>query len=128
LLAEPPEPDDDPDDEPAPDDEPVELDDDPLDGDDPLSLDDEGLASPPDDEPDDDEPVELDDDPADDEPVPGLADAYRSLYQPPPLSWNAVREISRSSDPPHASQTVLGSSLMRCWYSNSWLHLLQRYS
>src|SRR5262249_28650321 len=58
----------------------------------------------------------------------GFADAYRSLYQPPPFSWNAVREINRSSAPPHASQTVLSGSLMRCWYSNSLPQALHWYS
>jgi hypothetical protein len=58
----------------------------------------------------------------------GLLLAYRSLYQPLPLSWNAVREISRSSSPPHASHTVIGGSDMRCWYSDSFAHFVQRYS
>ena len=50
----------------------------------------------------------------------GLLDEYRSLYQPLPLSWNAVREMSRSSAlAPHASHSVLSGSLIRCWYSNS---------
>lgn len=49
----------------------------------------------------------------------GFALEYRSLYQPLPFSVNAVREIRRSSAPPHASHSVLSGSLMRCWYSNS---------
>jgi hypothetical protein len=59
----------------------------------------------------------------------GFEDEYKSLYQPLPLSWNAVREISRSSASlPHASHVVLSGSLMRCWYSNSLPHEVQRYS
>jgi hypothetical protein len=62
-------------------------------------------------------------------PLSGFADEYRSLYQPLPLNWNAVREISRSSASlPHASQVTLSSSTMRCWYSNSRAHALHRYS
>src|SRR5439155_6588108 len=45
----------------------------------------------------------------------GLLDEYKSLYQPLPLSWNAVREMIRSSAPPQASQIVLSGSLIRCW-------------
>lgn len=49
------------------------------------------------------------------EPDSGFDDEYRSLYQPPPFSWNAVREMIRSSaSAPHASQTVLSGSAIRC--------------
>jgi hypothetical protein len=59
----------------------------------------------------------------------GLDDEYRSLYQPLPLSWNAVREINRSRAlAPHASQSVLSGSLIRCWYSNSRSQALHLYS
>jgi hypothetical protein len=59
----------------------------------------------------------------------GFDDEYRSLYQPLPLSWNAVREISRSSAGcPQASQSVLSGSAIRCWYSNSRLQALHLYS
>jgi hypothetical protein len=111
-----------------PDDEP--LDDDPPDDD------------PPDDDPPDDDPLSLDlaaglseadavadlseEDAAASPPLSDLAsaaagfvDEYRSLYQPPPLSWKAVREIRRSRPPPQASHVVLSGSDIRCWYSNS---------
>lgn len=45
---------------------------------------------PPEDPPPDDPPSE----------EPGFEDAYRSLYQPPPLSWNDVSDISFASVPP----------------------------
>ena len=57
-------------------------------------------------------------------PLLGFDDAYRSLYQPPPLNANDVLEINRSSGPPHASHTVFAGSLIRCSYSNSRLHAL----
>jgi hypothetical protein len=60
--------------------------------------------------------------PADVPELSGLLDEYRSLYQPPPLSVNAVREINRSSAPPHSSQVVLAGSLIRWEYSNTFWH------
>ncbi len=59
----------------------------------------------------------------------GFGEEYRSLYQPPPLSWNDVCEIWRSSAcAPQASHLRLGGSLMRCRYSNCFLHFLHTYS
>jgi len=59
----------------------------------------------------------------------GLLDAYRSLYQPPPLSENAVREISFSSAGlPQTSQSTRSSSTIRCWTSNSRPQALHLYS
>jgi hypothetical protein len=118
LEVDPPE--DDPLDDDPLDDDP--LDDDPLD-DDPLAAGVEAAALSV--EPEDSAP-----DPAGLASAAGLAspagfwDAYRSLYQPLPLSWNAVREISRSRLPPQTSQVVLSGSDIRCWYSNSRLQAL----
>lgn len=53
---------------------------------------------------------------------------YRSLYQPPPFRWNADREMSRSSVPPHSSHAVFGASLMLCQYSLTSLHFWHWYS
>jgi hypothetical protein len=66
--------------------------------------------------------------PLSDEPLAGLGDEYRSLYQPLPLSMNEERDINFSSAPPHCSHSDLGGSLMRCWYSNSLPHPLHLYS
>jgi hypothetical protein len=66
--------------------------------------------------------------PLSDEPLAGLGDEYRSLYQPLPLSMNDERDINFSSAPPHCSHSDLGGSLMRCWYSNSLPHPLHLYS
>jgi hypothetical protein len=119
-------------------DEPLEPDD-PPEPDEPLE---------PDDPPEPDEPPEPDD-PLEPLPLPlsldelelppaplspelfdsGLLDAYRSLYQPPPLSVKAVREISRSrAGFPQTSQTSLSGSAIRCWYSNSRSQALHLYS
>ena len=74
-------------------------------------------------------PLELDEPLLSDDFDSGFDDEYKSLYQPLPLSWNAVREIRRSSAlAPHASQSVLSGSLIRCWYSNSRLQALHLYS
>jgi hypothetical protein len=57
-----------------------------------------------------------------------FGDEYRSLYQPAPLRWNDVAEISRSSAPPHASHSVIGGSVIRCVYSKIFPQASQRYS
>ena len=50
----------------------------------------------------------------DDEPCP----PYPSLYQPPPLSWNADREISFSNAPEHSVHFFRGLSLI-FWITSS---------
>jgi hypothetical protein len=56
-------------------------------------------------------------------------DPYRSAYQPPPLSWNVVREIWRdSSGLPHAGQLAGAGSEIRCITSTRWPQLPQAYS
>ena len=42
---------------------------------------------------------------------PGLALAYRSLYQPPPLRWNAAAVSCLASAPPQELQISTGGSL-----------------
>jgi hypothetical protein len=55
-------------------------------------------------------------------------EAYRSEYQPPPLSWKVVRETSRASlVSPHSGQEG-GGSLMRCMTSVMRPHASQTYS
>jgi hypothetical protein len=44
---------------------------------------------------------------------------YPSLYQPPPLRWNAVADTRRSSTPPQASHCSLGGSEKRSMCSSS---------
>jgi hypothetical protein len=44
------------------------------------------------------------------------------------LRWNDVAEINRSSLPLQASHSDLGSSVIRCMYSNVFPHAVQRYS
>src|SRR5262249_21211012 len=56
-------------------------------------------------------------------------EAYRSEYQPLPLSTNEVREIRRFTlRARHFGQTRIGSSLIRCSASNSCLHFSHAYS
>jgi hypothetical protein len=58
--------------------------------------------------------------PPEDAPSPSFfTDEYRSLYQPPPLRWNALCEMMRSRAPLHSSHSVFRSSLMRCMYSKT---------
>jgi hypothetical protein len=45
-------------------------------------------------------------------------DEYRSLYQPPPFSTNAVGAMIFSSFPSHVSHAVIGGSLTACMYSH----------
>jgi hypothetical protein len=61
-----------------------------------------------------DEGVEEDDDEDDDLPCP----PYPSLYQPPPRSWNADREISFSRAPVHSVHFFNGLSL-NFWITSS---------
>jgi len=57
-------------------------------------------------------------------------DAYRSLYQPPPLSWNEVRLMALAMVPalPQAGQDSGAGSV--CFWSTSsrWAQASQRYS
>jgi hypothetical protein len=69
-----------------------------------------------------DDGVEDDDD--DDRPCP----PYPSLYQPPPRSWNADREISFSSAPEHSVHFFNGLSLNFWITSNVRPQDVQRYS
>jgi hypothetical protein len=68
----------------------------------------------------------------DEPPSPLLVDdeAYRSLYQPPPLSWNEVRLIALTMVPglPQDGHASGGGSL--CFWSTSsrWAQASQRYS
>jgi hypothetical protein len=70
----------------------------------------------------------LDDD--DEQPSPGLVEEYRSLYQPPPLSWNEVRLSSRFIVRflPQCGQGSGAGSSCFCKTSSRWLQALQRYS
>ena len=53
---------------------------------------------------------------------------YRSWYQPEPLSRKLPEVMRReAASAPHASQTLMASSVMRCTLSNVWLHAEQRY-
>jgi hypothetical protein len=57
---------------------------------------------------------------------PALLLEYRSLYQPPPLRWNAAAVICFASDPPQASHDSRGGSLT-FWRCSSWApHCVQR--
>ena len=55
-------------------------------------------------------------------PEPGLDDAYRSLYHPPPFSTKPAADSCFSTLPPHFSHFVFGGSLMDCMYSKTFLH------
>ncbi|HLT34862.1 MAG TPA: hypothetical protein VK034_01220 [Enhygromyxa sp.] len=44
-------------------------------------------------------------------PASDLLLEYRSLYQPPPLRWNAAAVISLLNAPPQDSQVSIGASL-----------------
>jgi hypothetical protein len=70
----------------------------------------------------DDDDDESDDDDDDDE--------YKSLYQPPPLRWNADSESSlvRVFSAPHLGQASGGGSLCFCSTSSREPHDEQRYS
>jgi hypothetical protein len=57
---------------------------------------------------------ELEDPDEDDLPPP----PYPSLYQPPPRSWNAEREINFSSSPEHSVHFFNGLSLI-FWITSS---------
>ncbi len=78
-------------------------------------------------DPDDSDDDGVDDEPLSDsppdEPEPGFADAYRSLYHPPPLSTKPAALSSFSSLPPHFSHFFMGGSFMDCMYSKTCLHL-----
>ena len=72
----------------------------------------------------------------DDAPPPSVFDVasffvepYRSEYQPPPLSWKALRETSLASfRPPHSSQVRGGGSFTFCSFSLTFPQPSQRYS
>ncbi len=68
--------------------------------------------------------------PADgDEVLEGLALAYRSLYQPPPLSWKEVWLINFSTVcSAHFGHTLMGSSEIFCHSSKRWPHAWHSYS
>lgn len=70
---------------------------------------------------------ELDDDDEEEDDEPDLP-PYPSEYQPPPLSWNAVREISFSRLPEHSVHFVSGGSLNFWITSRVWPQEAQRYS
>ncbi len=58
-----------------------------------------------------------------------FGDPYKSAYQPPPLSWKAVRETSLASRLlPHSGQAAGGRSVIFCITSVSRPHRSQRYS
>ena len=71
---------------------------------------------------DEDEDVDAADD--DDLPCP----PYPSLYQPPPRSWNADREISFSRAPEHSVHFFNGLSLNFWITSSVWPQDVHRYS
>ncbi len=102
------------------DDEPDDDDDDELDAGD--ALEDEELEG---DALDDDEELE-----SDWVFLSGLDEAYRSLYQPPPLSWNDVRLSSLCIVffLPHTGQTSGGGSPCFCRTSSRCSQAVQRYS
>lgn len=82
------------------------------------------------DDPDESDDFDESDDPdASDEPdESALLLAYPSLYQPPPLRWNAAADRSFSSFPPQVSHFFIGGSEKRWMCSSSAPHFVQRYA
>ncbi len=54
---------------------------------------------------------------------------YRSLYQPPPFSMNAVWLMRRSTASlPHLGQVLIAASVIFCHSSKAWLQAAHWYS